>query len=111
MPVVELAEHSRQLGRRPALHEADVHAAAHQALDRRHRVTPSFGRGQHRPRLREQGLSRVAELDVSRAPFEEAGAELLLQGADRGRQPGLHDVNAARGARELPLFGDRDEVL
>ena len=42
-------------------------------------------------------------------PHEEGDAELVFELTDLARQRGLRNVQAVCGAREVPLFRDRDE--
>jgi hypothetical protein len=46
---------------------------------------------------------------VGRA-VQQRRAELVLELPDLAAQRGLRDVQARRGAREVALLGDRDEV-
>ena len=58
----------------------------------------------------EQRLAGLGELDAARRAVEQRHADLLLEPGDRGAQRLLGDVHAARGAREVQLLGDGDEV-
>jgi len=58
----------------------------------------------------QQRLAGLGELDAARRALQQRHAELLLEPGDRGAQRLLGDVHAARGAREVQLLGDGDEV-
>ena len=60
-------------------------------------------------RLEERGAG-LRQLDAARGPLQQLDAELLLEPGDRRAQRLLGDVQAARGACEVQLLGDRDEV-
>src|SRR5262249_50689524 len=75
-------------------------------------------RGQHRgvdlgedaPRVREERLSCREDADAARGPLEERGAHLLLEAPDLAAQRGLRDVEPPRGAADVALLGDGDEI-
>jgi hypothetical protein len=48
---------------------------------------------------------------LRRRPVYELSSKLLLELFYRDRQARLHDVHLSRGRGELPLFGQRDELL
>ncbi len=109
---MELPDQGRQIDKRcQALNRPDPQLAALQALNSRHRLTGVARRGQHTPRLANQCPARGGHLDPARAALEQGRSQLLLERADRGRQPRLHDVETTRGAREVLLLRHRYDVL
>ena len=67
--------------------------------------------GQEPPTLRQQCPTCRRELDPAAGSFQQRHAELLLQPSDLMAQRRLGDMQALRGATEVKLFGDGDEVL
>ncbi len=66
---------------------------------------------EHTPRFVEQHLAGRGQIDTPRAANEQRPAQVFLQRANRCRQSGLHEIEAPRRAREMPLFSDRHEML
>lgn len=75
------------------------------------RVTGRHGLGQHRAGEGQEGEARVGGFHDAGRAVEQRGAELVLQRADRGGEPRLRDAAERRGAGELPLVGEGDDVL
>jgi hypothetical protein len=89
---------------------ADAHAAALARAERARCAPQLVGRPEQRGPALEQEPAGVGELDVvGRAP-QQLDAELLLEQAHLAAERGLGDVQAFRGAREVPLAGDGEEV-
>ena len=65
---------------------------------------------QRHPRFGEKGAPSVRQLDAAIRPMEEADAEILLEPANLLTERRLRDVQALRGAPEVQLFRDGDEV-
>lgn len=108
---VPLGEHAQQAGQelargRPV--EAD-----RQALRAGGTSDPngSLRLGQEPPTLRQQRPTSRRELDPAAGSFQQRHAELLLQPSDLMAQRRLGDMQALRGAPEVKLLGDDDEVL
>ena len=59
----------------------------------------------------ERGFSGNGEGDGARRPVEQLGAQLSFQLPDLGADAGLADVHPLGRPGEVPLLGDRDEVL
>src|SRR4051794_31478973 len=68
------------------------------------------GGAQHAARLLEQRTARGGQRDAALRAVEEPDAELLLELADLLADRRLGDVEPLRGAAEVQLFGDGDEV-
>lgn len=54
--------------------------------------------------------ARREERHPARRPGEKGGPELLLERADLATERRLRDVEALRGASDVPFLGDGDEV-
>jgi hypothetical protein len=61
-------------------------------------------------RLAQQRAAGVRELNLAMRSVEEANAELALEATDLLTERGLSDVQSRRGATEVQLFGDCNEV-
>ena len=66
--------------------------------------------GQHRPGVAQERLAGGGQLDPAAGAVQQPAAELLLEPADLLAQRRLGDVQAGRGAAEVQLLGDGDEV-
>jgi hypothetical protein len=62
------------------------------------------------PRTRDDLLPRFRERDLVRLPLDELHAEVALQFLELGGEGGLAHERALRGAAEMPLVRERDEV-
>ena len=60
--------------------------------------------------LLEERLTGRRQRDAARVALEQHDSDVGLELGDRLRERGLRDVELARGARHLPLFGDGHEV-
>ena len=109
--LVERGEGVEQRGDGAADDHADGEPAADQAGHLAHRLADRRGGGERGAGVFERGLSRDGEGDGARRPVEQLGTELPFQLADLGADAGLADVHALGGPGEVPLLGDRDEVL
>ena len=89
---------------------ADPQPAAEHAAQRGDRVAAALGRGQRRPGVRQQRLSRAGEAHAALVAVEERLAELALQAADLRADRRLRDRHADGRPRELALLGHGDEV-
>ena len=67
-------------------------------------------RVERRAALAEQHATGVGERHAPAVALEELNAEPLLQLADRPRERRLRDPEPRRGASEVQLLGDGDEV-
>lgn len=65
---------------------------------------------QDRPRVAEEALAGGEQADAPRGPLEQRRAELVLEAADLAAERRLRDVQATRGAADVLLLGDGDEV-
>ncbi|SDL67204.1 hypothetical protein SAMN04488074_112229 [Lentzea albidocapillata subsp. violacea] len=109
--LVEPRQHRGQVHHVQALQAADRQRAAQQPLDGGDRV-PGGGDAAQRPaRLGQQRPSGLGQLDLAGGAQEQRRAQLDLQRADRRRETRLGDVQPVRGAREVALLGDREEVF
>ena len=77
---------------------------------RRAARTPELERLEDPRACDEEGLAGGRQLDPPARPIEEREAELGLEGLDLPAQRRLRDVRRARGAPEMALLGDGDEV-
>ena len=69
----------------------------------------AFGEGQQPPGFLQEGGSRRGQLDLPVVPFQQLGADGLLQLLDLPAQRRLGHVQAFRRAAEVKLFCHRDE--
>ena len=91
-------------------HESDLEPADlafRRAARQRHRVVRL---GQRLAGLLEETLPRLGQLDDPGSPAQQRNADLLLERGDLLAQGRLADVEALRGAPEVQLLGERDEV-
>jgi hypothetical protein len=58
----------------------------------------------------EEALARREQRHSARRPDEKCGPELVLQRADLSAERRLRDVEALRGAANVPFLGDGHEV-
>jgi hypothetical protein len=93
------------------LHDTEGEGAPLQAFDGGNGIGAGTRQGQGSARFGEQGVTGRGEGDPPGAAHEQRGAQLLFEGADRGRESGLGDVEACRGAGEVALLGHRHERL
>jgi hypothetical protein len=61
-------------------------------------------------RLAQEGAAGIGQRHVVTAPIEESDAHLDLELANLLAERGLRRVQPGGGAREVQLFGDRQEV-
>jgi hypothetical protein len=61
-------------------------------------------------RLPEQRLARIRQANASLGAREELDSQLAFELLDRATESRLRDVQASRGAAEVQLLGDGDEV-
>ena len=66
--------------------------------------------GQDVGRLGHQGVPRLGQFHALAGALEELGAEFVLQLLDLPGQGRLGDVQAGRGAAEIELLGQGEEV-
>jgi hypothetical protein len=74
------------------------------------RLDRAVGGLERRPRVLEEDLARVRELDAAAVAAEQPDAELVLEAGDGLGQRRLGDVEALGGMPEMELLGDGDEV-
>jgi hypothetical protein len=67
--------------------------------------------GEDRPGVLEEALAGGQQAHASRGALEQGGAELVLEAADLPGQRRLREVQAPRGAADVLLLGDGDEVV
>src|ERR1051325_1485482 len=65
---------------------------------------------QNRPRLRQECLAGLGQLDAARLSVEELQVELAFQRADLLAKGRLLDAEAFGRPSHMPLLGDRDEI-
>ena len=108
----ELAQRTREIReRREILDGADGQAAAAEIMDLGDSQLGVAGRQDHASSFLEQDLPRRGQLDMACAADEERASEIVLEGADRRGQPGLHHVEPAGRTREMTFLGDGDEMF
>ena len=107
----EPLEQRRHVHDAEALLGADAQLARELVRRAHDRVAAGGGLREHRARVGEQRQPGIRRLDAARRAGEQRGAELVLEAADRGGEARLRDPADGRGARELLLVGERDEVL
>jgi hypothetical protein len=73
-------------------------------------LTCGFGVGEDAAGEREQGQSRVGEIDVAAGAAEEFRAEFVFEVADLLGEGWLGDVDAFGGTGEVVGVGDSEEV-
>ncbi len=108
---VEALEQGGDVEDPEALLGPDAQRAGQGARRPHDRVATGGGLREHGPCVRQQREPGLGGLDAAGRAREEARAELLLQAPDRGGEPGLRDPDELRGARELALVREGDEVL
>ncbi len=107
---VKLGEHARQIERSEHLSDPETQLAAQHVGEF---LEVAAGRGkltQHRADPPQQQCPGGGEAHPSSGAFEQCGAELPLEAANRGGDSRLSDVQLARGATETTEAGDRFEV-
>lgn len=61
--------------------------------------------------MREERLARGQQAHAARGALEQRGAQLILQRENVAAERRLREVQPARGAADVALFGHRDEGL
>lgn len=74
------------------------------------RLPGGRGGGQRRPGVRQRRTPGRGQGGSAGGAVEQGGAEVVLELADLGTDPGLADVDAVGGPGEVRLLGHRDEV-
>ena len=93
-------------GDSPPTGPAGAEEAGDRAVDA---VEPAIG--QHALGLRDDALAHGGEADLGAAALEDQQPEFLLELFHAHRQRRLGHEAGGRGAREMPLAGDGDDVL
>jgi hypothetical protein len=66
--------------------------------------------GESQPRFDQEGSAGICQLNSAVCPIEEANAEFPLEATNLLTQWRLRDVQALRGATEVQLFRDSEEI-
>jgi hypothetical protein len=110
---IQLGETAQQLRRQnetscPCQSEPQsTGAASRDVLECNH---PPIGGIERCPSVRQEGATRVRELDISGRAVEELDSQSSFQLRNGCAQGLLRDIDAARRCREAELFSEGDEV-
>ncbi len=107
---VEAAQQRQQVERAGRLRDADREAAGEQAGQLLQLGAGGVQLRQHAAGAGDERLAGAGQRDAAGRPLDQRRPQLPLELADLLRQRRLRDVAAQRGAREVALVGERDEV-
>ena len=110
MALVEGGEQRREVEAAGRAHRPDHHAAGAQPGQLGQLLPRRVDLGERAARALGQQLAGGRQRDVPRRPVDEREPDLVLEPLDLLRERRLGDVEPRRGAREVALVVERDEV-